>query len=131
MINHVVILGRLTKTPMLQNTNSGRKSTFISIATTTYNAHMKRNKTNYVSIKLWGRTAEYVVKKGKKGMGNRNSNHSPPIKRKNFHLSLILVYKMLPISFNLDDWNIKIWRTHLHLYWPSYRKLLIFPYPCS
>jgi len=68
MINHVVILGRLTKTPMLQTTNSGKKSTFISIATTTYNAHMKRNKTNYVSIKLWGQTAEYVVKKGKKGM---------------------------------------------------------------
>ncbi|GGI12443.1 single-stranded DNA-binding protein [Gottfriedia solisilvae] len=68
MINHVVILGRLTKTPMLQTTNSGKKSTFISIATTTYNVHMKRNKTNYVSIKLWGQTAEYVVKKGKKGM---------------------------------------------------------------
>lgn len=68
MINHVVILGRLTKTPMLQTTNSGKKSTFISIATTTYNAHTKRNKTNYVSIKLWGQTAEYVVKKGKKGM---------------------------------------------------------------
>ena len=68
MINHVVILGRLTKTPMLQTTNTGKKSTFISIATTTYNVHMKRNKTNYVSIKLWGQTAEYVVKKGKKGM---------------------------------------------------------------
>ncbi|MEH6938573.1 single-stranded DNA-binding protein [Bacillus sp. JJ664] len=68
MINHVVILGRLTKTPMLQTTNSGRKSSFISIATTTYNAHRKKNITNYVSIKLWGQTAEYVVKKGKKGM---------------------------------------------------------------
>ncbi len=68
MINNVVILGRLTKTPMLQTTNSGKKSSFISIATTTYNAHLKKNKTNYVSIKLWGQTAEYAAKKGKKGM---------------------------------------------------------------
>lgn len=68
MINNVVILGRLTKTPMLQTTNSGKKSSFISIATNTYNAHMKKNRTNYVSIKLWGQTAEYVANKGKKGM---------------------------------------------------------------
>lgn len=68
MINHVVILGRLTKTPMLQTTNSGKKSSFINIATTTYNTHLKKNKTNYVSIKLWGQTAEYVTNKGKKGM---------------------------------------------------------------
>jgi hypothetical protein len=38
-------------------------------------------------------------KKGKKGIGNRNRSHNPPIKRRNFHLSLNLVYNMLMISF--------------------------------
>jgi hypothetical protein len=41
-------------------------------------------------------------KKGKKGIGNKNSNHNPPIKRMNFHLSLSLVYNILMISFNMD-----------------------------
>lgn len=68
MINNVVILGRLTKAPILQTTNNGKKTTFISIATTSYSGHLKKIKTNYVSIKLWGQTAEYAAKKGKKGM---------------------------------------------------------------
>jgi hypothetical protein len=41
-------------------------------------------------------------KKGKKGIGNKNSNHNPPIKRMNFHLSLSLLYNILMISFNLS-----------------------------
>jgi hypothetical protein len=38
-------------------------------------------------------------KKGKKGIGNKNRSHNPPIKRMNFHLSLNLVYNILMISF--------------------------------
>ena len=38
-------------------------------------------------------------KKGKKGIGNKNRSHNPPIKRMNFHLSLSLVYNILMISF--------------------------------
>jgi hypothetical protein len=41
-------------------------------------------------------------KKGKKGIGNKNTSHNPPIKRMNFHLSLSLVYKILMISFYMD-----------------------------
>jgi hypothetical protein len=36
-------------------------------------------------------------KKGKKGIGNKNRSHNPPIKRRNFHLSLSLVYNILMI----------------------------------
>ena len=41
-------------------------------------------------------------KKGKKGIGNKNRSHNPPIKRMNFHLSRSLVYNILIISFNMD-----------------------------
>jgi hypothetical protein len=41
-------------------------------------------------------------KKGKKGIGNKNRSHNPPIKRMNFHLSLSLVYNILMISFYMD-----------------------------
>lgn len=40
-------------------------------------------------------------KKGKKGIGNRNSSHNPPIKRMNFHLFLSLEYAILIISFQM------------------------------
>ena len=39
-------------------------------------------------------------KKGKKGIGNRNSSHKPPIKRMNFHLFLSLEYAIFKISFH-------------------------------
>jgi hypothetical protein len=41
-------------------------------------------------------------KKGKKGIGNKNRSHNPPIKRMNFHFSLSLVYNILMISFYMD-----------------------------
>lgn len=40
-------------------------------------------------------------KKGKKGIGNKNSSHNPPIKRMNFHLCLNLEYNILIISFHM------------------------------
>ena len=60
---------------------------------------------------LWGLLMDNAVrefmsrrypKKGKKGIGNKNRSHNPPIKRMNFHLSLSLVYNILMISFNMD-----------------------------
>lgn len=68
MINNVILVGRLTKEPNLQTTVNGRKSTFINIAITNYSEHQKKNTTNYVSLKLWGKTAEYAARKAKKGM---------------------------------------------------------------
>jgi len=41
-------------------------------------------------------------KKGKKGIGNKNRSHNPPIKRMNFHLCRSLVYNILIISFYMD-----------------------------
>ena len=41
-------------------------------------------------------------KKGKKGIGNKKRSHNPPINRRNFHLSLSLVYNMLMICFYID-----------------------------
>ena len=41
-------------------------------------------------------------KKGKKGIGNKNRSHNPPIKRMNFHLSLSFVYNILMKSFYMD-----------------------------
>jgi single-strand DNA-binding protein len=68
MINHITIVGRLTKDPILQTTVNGRKTTFINVATSSYSDYLKKVVTNFVSIKLWGRTAEYAATKAKKGM---------------------------------------------------------------
>jgi len=68
MINHITIVGRLTKDPFLQTTVNGRKTTFINIATSAYSDYLKKVVTNFVSVKLWGRTAEYAASKAKKGM---------------------------------------------------------------
>ena len=68
MINHITIVGRLTKDPILQTTVNGRKTTFINVATSAYSDYLKKVVTNFVSIKLWGRSAEYAVSKAKKGM---------------------------------------------------------------
>ncbi|PEC46359.1 single-stranded DNA-binding protein [Bacillus sp. AFS096315] len=61
-------IGRLTKEPILQTTPNGRKTTFINIATNVYSDYLKKTRTNYVSVKLWGPIAEYATKKAKKGM---------------------------------------------------------------
>jgi single-strand DNA-binding protein len=68
MINNVVLVGRLTKEPILQTTTNGKKTTFINIATNRYSEQLKKAKTNYVSVKLWGHIAEYAANKAKKGM---------------------------------------------------------------
>lgn len=68
MINHVVLVGRLTKDPIFQPTSTGKKAAFINLATTGYSEHLKKVVTNFVSIKLWGQTAEYALNKAKKGM---------------------------------------------------------------
>jgi hypothetical protein len=59
------------------------------MAVTTYNAVRE-----FVSMRY--------PKKGKKGIGNKNKSHNPPIKRMNFHLSLSFVYNILMISFYID-----------------------------
>jgi hypothetical protein len=43
--------------------------------------------------------SRWYPKTGKKGIGNKKRSHNPPIKRRNFHLSLSLVYNILMISF--------------------------------
>ena len=48
-------------------------------------------------------TSILYPKKGRKGIGNRKSSHSPPIKRMNFHLCLNLEYAILIISFHMYD----------------------------
>ncbi|WP_176545239.1 single-stranded DNA-binding protein [Bacillus sp. AFS041924] len=68
MINNVVIVGRLTKEPFLQTTPNGKKTAFINIATNVYSDYLKKTRTNYVSVKLWGQVAEYASRKAKKGM---------------------------------------------------------------
>ncbi|MBP0724094.1 single-stranded DNA-binding protein [Bacillus sp. RG28] len=68
MINHITIVGRLTKDPILQTTVNGRKTAFINVATSAYSDYLKKVVTNFVSVKLWGRTAEYATSKAKKGM---------------------------------------------------------------
>jgi hypothetical protein len=52
-------------------------------------------------------------KKGKKGIGNKNRSHNPPIKRRNFHLSLSLVYNMLIIQFCMDLREIELLKKKL------------------
>jgi hypothetical protein len=62
-------------------------------------------------------------KKGKKGIGNRNSSHNPPIKRMNFHLFLNLEYAILIISFQMYVRHNEMLEPLAYV-----RKILIFHY---
>lgn len=57
MLNKAILNGRLTKTPELKQTNSGKNVCSFTIAV---DRNRDREKTDFVPIVAWGKTAEFV-----------------------------------------------------------------------
>nr|DAD58485.1 MAG TPA: Single strand binding protein [Caudoviricetes sp.] len=57
MLNKAILNGRLTKTPELKQTNSGKSVCGFTIAV---DRSRDREKTDFVPIVAWGKTAEFV-----------------------------------------------------------------------
>lgn len=59
MLNKAILNGRLTKAPELKQTNSGKNVCSFTIAV---DRSRDREKTDFVPIVAWGKTAEFVNK---------------------------------------------------------------------
>lgn len=59
MLNKTILNGRLTKAPELKQTNSGKSVCGFTIAV---DRNRDREKTDFVPIVAWGKTAEFVNK---------------------------------------------------------------------
>lgn len=57
MLNKAILNGRLTKAPELKQTNSGKNVCSFTIAV---DRNRDREKTDFVPIVAWGKTAEFV-----------------------------------------------------------------------
>lgn len=57
MLNKAILNGRLTKAPELKQTNSGKNVCGFTIAV---DRSRDREKTDFVPIVAWGKTAEFV-----------------------------------------------------------------------
>ncbi len=70
-----------------------------------------------IAVTMYNAVSEFMSrwypKNGKKGIGNKKRSHNPPIKRRNYHLSLSLVYNMLIIQFYLDLGEIELLKKKL------------------
>ena len=64
MYNKAIVIGRLTKAPELKQTNSGKSVCGFSIAV---DRRFDREKTDFLSIVAWGKTAEFVCNYFHKG----------------------------------------------------------------
>ena len=57
MLNKAILNGRLTKSPELKQTNSGKSVCVFTIAV---DRNRDREKTDFIPIVAWGKTAEFV-----------------------------------------------------------------------
>lgn len=68
MLNHVDLMGRLTRDPELRHTQAGKAVASITLAVERdYTAPGAEKETDFVDIVLWGNTAEFVSKYFSKG----------------------------------------------------------------
>lgn len=68
MLNIVAIMGRMVKDPELKTTNSGKSVCSFRIANDSgYKDASGQNKTNWLDVTAWGKTAEFVCKYFPKG----------------------------------------------------------------
>ena len=65
MLNSVIIMGRLTRDPILRQTTSGTSVCSISVAVD--NGYGDNKKTDFINCVAWKSTAEFVSKYFKKG----------------------------------------------------------------
>ena len=64
MLNKVILMGRLTKSPDTRTTQSGK---FVSTFTLAVDRDFDREKTDFIQCVAWGKTAEFVDKWFQKG----------------------------------------------------------------
>lgn len=68
MLNEVVLMGRLTATPVLNQTKSGALVTSFAIAIDRrYQRQGEEKKTDFINCVAWQKTAEFISKYFKKG----------------------------------------------------------------
>ncbi len=64
MLNHITIMGRLTKDPELRRTNSGKAVTSFTIAV---DRNFAKGETDFVPCVSWDKQGEFVAKNFSKG----------------------------------------------------------------
>lgn len=62
MNNNFILIGRLTKEPILKSTSKGKSVCEITLA-----VNNSKNDTSFINVSLWNKTAEIVAKYCKKG----------------------------------------------------------------
>ena len=68
MLNHIVIMGRLTRDPELKNTQSGLAVTSVSVAVDRdFKSENGEKQTDFIDCVAWRSTAEFVSKYFHKG----------------------------------------------------------------
>ena len=68
MLNHIVIMGRLTRDPELRRTQSGTAVTSFSLAVDRdYKSQSGEKETDFIDVVAWRSTAEFVAKYFTKG----------------------------------------------------------------
>ena len=69
MLNHIALMGRLTRDPELRQTGSGKPVASFSLAVERDFKNQDGNKeTDFIDIVVWGKTAEFVSKYFSKGL---------------------------------------------------------------
>lgn len=62
MLNHIVLMGRLTRDPELRHTQSGTSVTSFTLAVDRdYQSKGKETETDFIDITAWRNTAEFVA----------------------------------------------------------------------
>lgn len=67
MLNEIILQGRLTETPELKTTNSGKSVTSFSLAVERDFSTDGNKETDFINIVAWNKTAEFVAKYFAKG----------------------------------------------------------------
>lgn len=67
MLNHIVIMGRLTRFPELRRTKKGTAVASFNVAVERNRQQNGEKKTDFIDVTAWGATAEFVSKYLTKG----------------------------------------------------------------
>ena len=67
MLNEIILQGRLTETPELKTTNSGKSVTSFSLAVERDFSTGDDKETDFINIVAWNKTAEFITKYFTKG----------------------------------------------------------------
>lgn len=68
MLNHIDLMGRLTRDPELRHTQAGKAVASITLAVERdYTAPGAEKETDFIDVVLWGNTAEFASKYFSKG----------------------------------------------------------------